>query len=658
MGTLQAALEWARRGFPVFPLRENEKEPIHDAWQNIATTDEATIRALWTDPVLRTERNYNIGTLCTNMVVVDIDVKDGKDGYNQYAQIGGHYDTLVVQTPTGGFHCYFNAPDSSNSPISDAIDIRSHNGYVLAPGSSLPGVGSETYRIINDRAMAWVPSPVEKLLRPPYVRSEVEFDVTLDTEASIQAAIGFLQSAPVAVQGQRGDETTFVTAARLVREMGLSLGAAFSLMRDHWNERCLPPWPLDELLRKVENACQYGTAGAGKLTAEALFGHLVIPPVPSPFRSDEMSWGNAIAPERIRPRPWLVDRMLMSEAVTLLMAAGSAGKSSVSLALAAHLALGLDFAGYKTHKVCKTIVYNGEDDLEEQSRRLLAVCMSYGFDFNEVKKNVMLLSSKQIKMDLVANDFRRPVRNDALVNHLINEASDPEVGLIILDPLVKVHKCDESDNVQMDYVMETLTDIAQASKVAVLALHHTSKGNSKQEDRIGNMDIGRGASAIVNASRIAFTLLNASAQDAEDYGMQDEERMTWVRMDDAKMNLALSSNQATWFRKEGVRIPSLDVVGVLRHDILEKNHQHIRIRVARILINNMTVNGVGSMTLNGVARVLKAEEPLWANKTDIEIKKRVEGLFSTPTEIEGSVLHVTRQMNEKSKKEDVMLTLR
>lgn len=658
MGTLHAALSWARRGFPVFPLRENEKEPIHDAWQDIATTDEATIRALWTDPVLGTERNYNIGSLCTNMVVVDIDVKEGKDGYNEYAQIGGHYDTLVVQTPTGGFHCYFNAPDSSNSPLSNSIDIRSHNGYVVAPGSRVPGYGAETYQVINDRELAWVPSSIERLLRPPYVRPDIELDITLDTPAAIQAAIGFLQSAPVAVQGQRGDETTFVTAARLVREMGLSVGAAFSLMRDHWNERCTPPWPLDELLRKVENANQYGTAAAGKLTPEALFGHLVIPPVPSIFSNPSMSWGNAISPERIRPRPWLIDRMLMTEAVTLLMAAGSAGKSSVSLALAAHLALGLDFAGYKTHKVCKTIVYNGEDDLEEQSRRLLAVCMSYGFDFQTVKQNVMLLSSKQIKMDLVANDFRRPVRNDALVNHLINEASNNDVGLLILDPLVKIHKCDESDNVQMDYVMETLTDIAQAAKVSILALHHTSKGNSKQEDRIGNMDIGRGASAIVNASRIAFTLLNASAQDAEDYGMQDEERMMWVRMDDAKMNLALSSNQATWFRKEGVRIPSLDVVGVLRHDVLEKNHQHIRIRVARILINNMTVNGAGSLTLARVASILKAEEPLWANKTDIDIKRKVEGMFSTPTDIEGHVLHVVRIMNEKSKKEEVMLTLR
>lgn len=657
MGTLQHALAWARRGFPVFPVHEYSKEPIHDAWQTVATRDENAIHRMWTDPVLGTERDYNIGTLCTDRVVIDIDVKKGKDGYNEYAALGGHYDTLVVQTPSGGFHCYFNAPDSSNSPLSGAIDVRSHNGYVLAPGSRIPGYGQEEYKVINDRDVAWIPASIGGLLKPPNERKQAELDYSLDSEASVQAGIRFLQTTPPAIEGMHGDETTFVTAARLVREMGLSVAAAFCLMRDHWNHRCVPPWELDELYAKVENANRYGTAEAGKLTAEFLFSDIVVIEQKTVFEQSGSMWGNALSPERIPPRPWILDRMLMSRAVTLLLAAGSAGKSSVSLALAAHMAMGLEFAGHKCLKPCKTIVYNGEDDLEEQSRRLLAVCISYGFNFDEVKSKIMLLSTKQLRMDLVAVDYRRPIRNEALVEHLIQEASNEDVGLIILDPLVKIHKCDESDNVQMDFVMETLTDIAARADVSILALHHTSKSNSKQEDRIGNMDIGRGASAIVNASRVAFTLLNASAQDAEDFGMQDDERSMWVRMDDAKMNLALSSNRATWFRKEGVKIPSLDVVGVLRHDILEKSHEHIRIRIARILINNMTANGSGSITMPRVCSVLKAEEPLWANKTDHEIKGRVEGMFSVAIDVDGKSLKVERDLSDK-KKETVLLVMR
>lgn len=656
MGTLQAALNWAQRGFAVFPVEEGGKEPIHTAWQDVATRDANTIRALWTDPVLGMERHYNIGTLCTDMIVVDIDVKNGKDGINEYATIGGHYDTLVVKTPSGGFHCYFNGPDSSNSPISPAIDIRSHNGFVLAPGSSLPGIGTETYEIVNERPMVWIPPAVETLVAAARFRTVEAVEFEFDTPAAIEAGIGFLQSVPGAVEGQRGDDKTFQVAARLCREMGLSAAMAFTLMRDYWNQKCSPPWDLDVLWNKVENAMHYGTAELGRLAPEQVFGHLDIPPVPSLFT--RVGWGNAVEPINMRPRPWLIHRMLMTEAVTLLLAPGSAGKSSLSLAIAAHLALGLDFAGYTSAKACKSIVYNGEDDLEEQSRRLLGVCIIYGLDYAAVKERVMLISSSQFKLSVAFLDGRRLVRDEAIIEHLTREASAHDVGLIILDPLVKIHKCDESDNVHMDFVMETLTDLARAAKVSILALHHTSKITSRSEDKVGNMDIGRGASAIVNASRVAFTLLNASEQDAEDYGMQDDERYMWVRMDDAKMNLALASNKATWFFKEGTKIPSNDIVGVLRHDALEKSREHIKTRIARTLIETMTATGAASLQLPRVAAIVKAEVSQWAIKTDHEVKRRIEQLFYTPYEYEGSTLVVERTVNEKTQKENVLLVLR
>lgn len=656
MGKLTAALDWAQRGFSVFPLQENSKEPVSDDWPSVASNDLEIVRQLWTDPVLGMEKDYNIGVLCTDIVVIDIDVKEGKDGYNEYAQLAGHYDTLVVQTPTGGFHCYFNGPDSSNSSISKSVDVRSHNGYVVAPGSVIDG---KQYVVVKDQDMAWVPATIESMLRPPYTRSEQISDVTLDTEAAIQAGIRFLDTAPPAIQGRRGDETTFITAARLVREMALSVPTAWALMRDYWNPKCQPPWDVHELLAKVENAAAYGTADLGKLSAEALYGDLdmnkILEP-PSIFAQLDNPWGNAVLPDRIPPRPWLMERALLEGAVTLLLAAGSAGKSSVSLAMAAHLALGLPFAGFKARRACKTIIYNGEDDIHEQSRRLTAVCVAYGFDYAEVKKNIMLLSPRQIKLNLVDFDFRKPVRNDALVKHLIEECSDPDVGLLILDPLVKIHKCEESDNVQMDFVMETLTDIAVAARISVLALHHTTKASTQAADRVGNMDVGRGASAIVNAARIAFTMFNATAQDCEDYGLNDAERHTWVRFDDAKMNLALANDNAVWFRKHAVKLYNGDAVGVLQYEELQKSMHHIRLRIGRLLVGTMLGMGAGSMLINQAVATIKANEPLWANKTDTDIRRKIEGFFASPVAIEGRTLHIRRDVNDKQQ-EKVIVTL-
>lgn len=657
MSKLQAALAWAARGFPVFPLVPNDKVPVFgDTWYEHATTDADQIRAMWTDPVLRTEQDYNIGTDCTGRIVIDIDVKKGKDGYNQYMQLGGTFNTLVIQTTTGGYHCYYEGPDCANVNIAKDIETRSHHGYVVAPGSTIDGI---PYVIVNDTDPAWVPLEVERLLQPVRTRKEHQSDVELDSAANVQAGINFLQTTPVAIEGQRGDETTFITAARLVRELGLSAWTAFELMRDHWNDRCSPPWQLDELLAKVENASAYGTADLGRLDPTVAFAGVSVPPPPSPLaETSVLHWGNALDPQATRPRPWRVDRLLMTGHVSMIGAQGSAGKSSLALALAAHLVLGLEFAGRTVHGRCKVIVYNGEDDKEEQSRRLQAVCLAYHLDYNEVRRYIILMDYEDVNLTLVAANGSSAVRNDVVINSLIEAAADPDVGVVILDPLVDLHACNESDSGQMNVVMRVLQEIAKRATVAVLVLHHTTKaGSERQEQRIGNMDIFRGASGIVFKSRAAFTLMDASSQDCEEYGMQDHERHTWARLDDAKMNNSLKGDKATWFRKTGVRILNGDVVGVLHAEELTKNTSYLKLRIAELLIETMTVNGTGSMQMAQAINVARAGEPVLANKKDTEIRTKIEASFAVPLQVREHTIKVVRESVEgKGDKLTIVLT--
>jgi len=641
MSKLQAALAWAARGFPVFPLVPNNKEPLHDDWPSVATTDPAAIRAMWTDPVLGIERDCNIGTLCTDMVVVDVDVKNGKDGHNEYMQLGGTYDTLVVQTASGGYHCYFEGPDSANISISDAVDIRSHNGFAVAPGSTIDGV---PYVVVTDREPAWVPLAVEKRLQPPYARTYAGETEAIDSPAAIEAGIRFLESAPPAIEGQRGDETTFVTAARLVRELALSVDTAFNLMATYFNPRCVPPWSLDELRGKVENAHAYGTADHGRLDPSVTFATVSVQPPPSVFAQIGTVFGNATATGSLPPRPWMVDRLLMLHENTLLLAPGSVGKSSVVLAVAAHLAVGRDFNTFKTHVKCKSVIYNGEDDVNEQTRRLLALCIQYRLDYDVVRQNVMLLSSDHIDLRLVGAQSNTPYRNDAMYRQLIDVLSDPDVGMFGADPLVDMHTVDEGNNVHMNFVMQTFKHVAREGNVCNLIAHHTTKGNgARQEERIGNMDIARGASGIVYKARIAYTLLNATQQDCEDYGMQDADRGLYVRLDDAKMNLALATNKPIWFKRETVNLANGDAVGVIHPVQMQKNTSNMRMRLADILMDTMTVNAQATMTISQAVAVIKATEPLYANKTDVDVKKRLEGLFATAVQVKGRTLHARRE---------------
>ncbi|TXH12356.1 MAG: hypothetical protein E6R03_13025 [Hyphomicrobiaceae bacterium] len=617
MSKLAAALAWAARGFPVFPLIPNGKTPLYEgAWYDYATTNEDAIRAYWLDPVLKTEHDYNIGVDCSDMVVVDIDVKEGKDGYNQYRQLGGTFDTLVVKTPTGGFHCYFEGPASANVNIAKDIEIRSHHGYVVAPGSTIDG---KPYEITNNVAPNWIPLAVDRLLTSVYKRG-TDNHIEIDTPANIQAGINFLETCPPAIEGQRGDETTFITAARLVREIGLSTWTAFELMRDYFNPRCSPPWQLDELLRKVENAAQYGTADLGSLDPSVLFRGAAVPP-PPPILG--MGWGNALDPGSIRERPWLIERVLMRENTSIIGAAGAAGKSSLGLVIAAHVVLGKDFAGYKTRYACKVAIYNGEDDTEEQSRRLLAVCQAYNFDYVTVKNRIMFISFEDVDLNLAYRDSGKVVRNENLIKQFIDILRDPDIGLVILDPLVDTHSLREDDSSDMNTVMAIIRRIAKEGNVAALLMHHTRKGGAS-DDKIGNMETFRGSSGIVYKCRVAFTLSDATERDAEDYGLTDEARHMWVRMDDAKMQFTLKSKDTVWFRKVGIKIASGDVVGTLHHELLTRNVNFMRVRLAELLAQQMILANTASMTITQAITLIRHGEPLLANKKDVEIRERIE----------------------------------
>ncbi|MGZ7246362.1 AAA family ATPase, partial [Streptococcus pyogenes] len=90
---------------------------------------------------------------------------------------------------------------------------------------------------------------------------------------------------------------------------------------------------------------------------------------------------------------------------------------------------------------------------------------------------------------LVISQGRTPIVNEAMVQQLVSFASDPDVGLLVYDPLVDIHEVDEGDNPQMNTVMRVMKRIAKQANVASLINHHTTKaGSSRQEDRVGNMD--------------------------------------------------------------------------------------------------------------------------------------------------------------------------
>ncbi|WP_345513606.1 bifunctional DNA primase/polymerase [Phytohabitans houttuyneae] len=204
---LASAVELARRGWHVFPLRPNDKRPAfpdhtvetctgrdprchragaHVGWEPRATTDPDRIRRAWT------AAPYNVGIACgpSGLVVIDLDVRkpgqtapQGFEGYGHGARVladlclqAGHPypdDTHAVTTGGGGTHLYYQHPPDgtalrntrggTGNALGWLIDTRGHGGYVVAAGSVVAG---RPYQVAREMAPAPLPDWLAQRLRP------------------------------------------------------------------------------------------------------------------------------------------------------------------------------------------------------------------------------------------------------------------------------------------------------------------------------------------------------------------------------------------------------------------------------------------------------------------------------------------------------------
>lgn len=637
MTMLEAALAWAARGFRVFPLRAGTKDqPLFEGWQHFATTDPVQIATWWSDPFGIVSPEHNIGCVTTGMVVVDADPK--KDGLaSAFGRLALGLDTLIVRTPSGGLHFYFNGPDSANSVglLAPGVDVRSHNGYVLAPGSRR---ADGAYTLEVDEPVAVVPESVRAGLRAPQERDERPEAVELDRPDSLALAELLLRRQEPAVEGAGGDAHTYQTACR-VRDLGVSEDVCLDLMMDEWNPRCSPPWDRDELALKIRNAYDYSTGQAGAKHPALQLDGVTIPTIVEP-RLPTSGFGNAMDQMHIPARDWRMGRLLLRELVTIVTAPGGASKSTLVLTIAAHKALGRDFAGFPTKKG-RSVIYNAEDDLLEQSRRLNAICSFYSFDFEEVASQIYLIDRNAINLKLTENS--PPVLHGSHVNFLIQACADPECDFLALDPMVSLISSGEDDNQTMDYVMDVVKIVAREAKVAVMVVDHSKKpqGSASQA---GDMSSMRGASAKAYAARIVLTLTTASEADCDLHGIPVADRHGYVRLDDAKMNLTLASGKPAWFRKHGVKLFSGDEVGVIAPVDLAANGEWLRKQMGDVFIGEMTARGVGSLPINAAVAALQGADPLYAALQAQVVKSRITRYLAQPVTIEGmtvAVLHET-----------------
>ena len=278
MKPLDAALILIKNGFHVLPLQPNTKIPALKDFPNKASRDPDQIKK-WFDGT-----KYNIGISTSKyqddkaLVVIDVDNKNGKNGAGEllkFQKAGKEVpNTFIQNTPSGGKHLvyYVDTPvRQGTNVLAPGLDIRSKGGQIAAFGSTIDGKEYEGSGLLN---IVECPKWVTDICGKAPVKELTTKKVIETIRTSINRAIEYLRDqAPVAVEGDGGDATTYKVCARL-KDFGVNQSDTLFLLLDHWNDKCHPPWSRDELETKVKNAYEYGNKEQGHNAPEKEFSKI------------------------------------------------------------------------------------------------------------------------------------------------------------------------------------------------------------------------------------------------------------------------------------------------------------------------------------------------------------------------------------------------
>lgn len=265
---------YAQRDFAVFPVSQS-KVPLTEHGHKDATTDPRQIEA-WN----RVHPDANIGVRCDWFFVVDADFgKGGELVLERWRQEHGEFPTTwKVRTGSGGLHFYFrHSPELDAVPLGklyDGLDIKGGGrGYVLAPPSRNKNGAYKWIVPPTVAPLAQAPwSLIEEIIRMKRPRQVEPIRVDLGRYAGIdrvERARQYARAIPGAVEGDGGDNTTWLAANKVARGFALNEDEAFAVLWTAFNPRCRPPWTEKALRRLVSRALAIGDMPIGALLAKS-----------------------------------------------------------------------------------------------------------------------------------------------------------------------------------------------------------------------------------------------------------------------------------------------------------------------------------------------------------------------------------------------------
>jgi len=528
---VEGALYMLKRGFKVFPLKPNDKKPLFEGWQQWA--EEATEDKVNKFGIANPMHNWGVYAGASNLCVLDLDLKKGKDGIEALKHLAIEKNktvppTLTIETTTKGIHCYYYGKTKSTvNRLGDGIDTRSDGGYVVAPGSR---IDDRIYTIIKQAEIQKLPQWLGDCLQETKKEKLV-----LSDKAQVP-------------EGERNN--TLARLAGTMRSNGMDQDAILQALLSTNQNRFELPLENHEVEIIAKSISKYEPKYA---LTQALFRD-----TPKKLMA---KISKDLRPEREVPlRKWVMENRYIRGFVSVVVAPGGTGKSMLALLDAIAISTGQPLTHFEVKERGAVWFYNTEDPLEEQERRFFALLRQHNIQREEVEN--VHLTGCEVPLILVKQSRHDIVINTDAVDLMINYINTNNISTLIVDPFVRTHQVNENDNMQIDQVLQCFQTISKKTNCAIGLIHHTRKpGSSSANNNDANMS--RGASSLINAARISHNLANMTEDEALRFGIAKEKRSWYMRLDGAKGNLQPPAENANWFEKHSVRILNGEKVGAI-----------------------------------------------------------------------------------------------
>ena len=163
---------------------------------------------------------------------------------------------------------------------------------------------------------------------------------------------------------------------------------------------------------------------------------------------------------------WLVEGLWSEQAVGILGGEPKCCKSFLALDVAVSVASGAAcLRQYPVRRSGKVLVFPAEDSLAIVRQRLEGIASAAQVSFDSLP--VEVITAPSLRLDLPTDRQR-----------LSNTVENLRPILLILDPLIRLHRVDENDATQIATLLSYLRELQRQFQLAVLVVHHARKDSN------------------------------------------------------------------------------------------------------------------------------------------------------------------------------------